>query len=164
MGTLNLFREAGLQPNVVRASARYLPFRDASFDCVYSFGVIHHIPEVDEVIDGAQRVLRHGGEMILMVYNRESLLYAYSILFAHRDEGLNEDQLVSRYSERILGCPYTRVYTKDELKGMLQQSFDPIAFSVHYDVIDLPDQRKFKLNTPDRYELGWHLMVSARRR
>ena len=163
-GTRNLFREARLTPEVTRANAQKLPFRQASFDCVYSFGVLHHIPDVAPVIADIARILKVGGEFICMLYNKGSLLYAYSILFAHRGEGLNEDQLVSRYSERVLGCPYTRVYSKDDVSALLSPHFDKIDATVHYNAIDLPDRRKFKLSLPNKYELGWHILVKARRR
>jgi hypothetical protein len=32
---------------------------------------------------------------------------------------------------------------------------------VHYNVIDLEEQRKVKVDVPDKYELGWHLVVKA---
>lgn len=163
-GTTNLFKEAALIPNATRAGAQLLPFKDAAFDCVYSFGVLHHIPDVVPVVEDISRVLKPSGEFVCMLYNRASLLYAYSILFAHRDEGLDEEQLISRYSERILGCPYTKAYTKDDARELLRPYFEPIDISVHYNVIDLRDQRKFKLSVPDSYELGWHLIVKARRR
>lgn len=162
--TRNLFKEASLTHNATRAGAQMLPFRAGSFDCVYSFGVLHHIPDVEPVVADIARVLKPGGELIIMLYNKHSLLYAYSILFAHRDEGLNEDQLVSRYSERILGCPYTMAYTRETTKSLLGKYFGPVDISVHHNVIDVQDTRKLKLNVPDRYELGWHLIARATRR
>src|SRR2546428_8813616 len=100
LSTNSLLNEARLAHDTVRATAEELPFRDASFDCVYSFGVLHHIPEIVPVIGAIARVLKPGGELICMLYNKESLLYAYSIVFSHRNEGLSEEQLLSRYSER----------------------------------------------------------------
>lgn len=161
--TNSLLDEARLAHDTIRATAGELPFRDASFDCVYSFGVLHHIPKIGPVVGAIARVLKPGGELICMLYNKESLLYAHSIVFSHRKEGLSEEQLLSRYSERILSCPYTKAYTKEEARALLSPHFEVSEPSVHFNVIDLPDQRKFKLNVPDRYELGWHLIVKARR-
>lgn len=163
-GTRNLLAEASLVPGAIRAGAQRIPFKQGSFDGVYSFGVLHHIPDVDPVVADIARVLKPGGELVCMLYNKRSLLYAYSILFAHRDEGFTEEQLVARYSERILGCPYTKAYTKEDAITLFRPYFDPIDISVHYNVIDVPDQRKIKLGIPDRYELGWHLLVRATRR
>ena len=40
----------GKQVELHKADATKLPFANDSFDCVYSFGAIHHIPEAHAVI------------------------------------------------------------------------------------------------------------------
>jgi ubiquinone/menaquinone biosynthesis C-methylase UbiE len=162
--TNQLLRDASVPANVVRSSALRLPFEEKCFDCVYSFGVLHHIPEIKEVLKETHRVLKPKGEIICMLYNKKSILYAYSILYLHRDEGIAEKELVGMYSERVLGCPYTRAYTKQEVLELFGEHFEGIETKVKYNVIDLPDRRKFKLNLPDEYELGWHIIVKARRK
>lgn len=147
--------------NVVRASAQHLPFRDGSFDCAYSFGVIHHIPNAKGVVEECSRVLKRGGDLICMLYNRDSLLYAYSILFLHRSSRASEADLLSRYSERVEGCPYTKAYTKDDVRKLLGGRFEGISTKVRFNVIDTPGQRKVKLGLPDAYELGWHIIAMA---
>lgn len=162
--TRDTLREAGGTPNVVRASAEKLPFRPDSFDCVYSFGVLHHIPKIETVIDGIAKTLKAGGDLICMVYNRESLLYAYSILFLHRKEGVEEDELLSRYSERNLGCPYTKAYTKEEACQLLDENFDAIGAKVYFDAIDTPTIRKMKIRLPGQNDLGWHIILKGKRK
>ena len=105
--TRDTLKEAGVRGSVIRAAAQALPFRDHTFQCVYSFGVLHHIPEVDLPLAEVSRVLKRDCDFVGMVYNKNSLLYAYSILFLHKEEGLDEGDLVSRYSERVESCPYT---------------------------------------------------------
>ncbi len=46
--TRELFKEANLAGQVVQADATSLLFEDGTFDCVYSFGVLHHIPDVEK--------------------------------------------------------------------------------------------------------------------
>src|SRR5262249_51187991 len=53
--------------------AEVLPFADAFFDVVYSWGVIHHSDHPERIIAEIQRVLRPGGQFIGMLYNRRSL-------------------------------------------------------------------------------------------
>lgn len=42
-----------------------MPFADASFDLVTSFGVLHHIPNVSLVVAEIARVLRSGGHAVI---------------------------------------------------------------------------------------------------
>jgi len=162
----DLLKENGLPPVVIQADAMALPFKDETFDCVYCFGVLHHIPEVETALAETHRVLKSGGRVMAMLYHRDSLLYAYSIIYWRGiKEGmlgtLTPEQLVSRYSERNEGCPYTRVYSKDEARNLFSPWFKQITTEVHYNVIDLPEQRKVKVDIADTYELGWHLIVKA---
>jgi SAM-dependent methyltransferase len=160
--TLRTMKEAGLTPNVVRGAADFLPFRDSTFDCEYSFGVLHHLPEAGPAVDEIARTTKVGGDIICMLYNRNSLLYSYSILFLHAGEGASEKELLSRYSERNLGCPYTKAYTKDEAVRLFRRYFVAGA-SVHYNVIDTKETRKVRIEIPDRYELGWHILVKGKK-
>jgi ubiquinone/menaquinone biosynthesis C-methylase UbiE len=168
MLTSELAREAGWPVRVVQASALSLPFHDESFDCVYSYGVLHHVPEVEDALGEIRRLLGSGGTVLAMLYNRNSLLYAYSIIYRHGiREGLlldgtcTERDLVARYSERIEGCPHTVAYTKDEAGELFSRWFRTVDVRVRYDVVDTDEQRKVKLGLDDRWELGWHLIVRA---
>lgn len=48
---------------------------DASFDYVFSWGVIHHTHTTENAVREIARVLRPGGRGLCMVYNRDSLRY-----------------------------------------------------------------------------------------
>jgi ubiquinone/menaquinone biosynthesis C-methylase UbiE len=162
--TRDTLREAGGIPNVIRASAEKLPFRPSSFDCVYSFGVLHHIPRIEIVIDEIASTLKANGDLLCMIYNRESLLYAYSILFLHRYEEASENELLSRYSERNFGCPFTRAYTKQEACQLINKNFDNVEAKVYFDVIDTLTMRKMKIDVPARSDLGWHIILNGKRK
>lgn len=62
----------GLQADLERADAEALPFPDASFDRVYSWGVLMVTPDTPKAISEALRVLRPGGELCAMIYSRHS--------------------------------------------------------------------------------------------
>ena len=61
-----------------------LPFADNSFDLVFSHGVLHHVPEVQQAQKEIHRVLRPGGELVIMMYARWSLNYLVSIALLRR--------------------------------------------------------------------------------
>jgi hypothetical protein len=104
-----------------------------------------------------------------MLYHKDSLLYAYSIIYQHGIKGkmlyhhLTERELTSKYSERIEGCPFTKAYTKEGAKELFGRWFKDVKVSVHYNVLDMPEQRKVKFEIDDKYELGWHLVIKGRK-
>lgn len=70
----------GLEGGVEKCSATELFLPDDSVDIVYSFGVIHHIPDAATAISEIERILKPGGELLIMVYNRTSINYKLEIL------------------------------------------------------------------------------------
>jgi len=58
---------------VAQASATALPFGDGSFDVVYSFKVLPHVPDLAAALIEIDRVLRPGGRAFVEVYNPWSL-------------------------------------------------------------------------------------------
>jgi SAM-dependent methyltransferase len=64
--------------------ATALDFPDGMFDVVYSFGVIQHIPEAQRAVAEIHRVLKPGGEVLAMLYNRSSINYTVEIMFLRK--------------------------------------------------------------------------------
>jgi SAM-dependent methyltransferase len=62
-----------------QGSVLELPYAANSFDMVFSHGVLHHVPEIKQAQSEIHRVLRPGGELVIMVYARWSLNYLVSI-------------------------------------------------------------------------------------
>jgi SAM-dependent methyltransferase len=67
-----------------QGSVLELPFADNSFDMVFSHGVLHHVPEIRRAEKEIHRVLRPGGELVIMMYARWSLNYLVSIALIRR--------------------------------------------------------------------------------
>ncbi|MDQ1358542.1 MAG: hypothetical protein QOG44_2915 [Acidimicrobiaceae bacterium] len=78
------FQLEGLDGRFLKSSLTHLPFRDCSFDLVFSHGVIHHIRDVESVVREFRRVLRAGGTALVMVYHRHSLNYHLTIQTVRR--------------------------------------------------------------------------------
>lgn len=78
---LNTF---GLLGTVKESSATNVFLEENSVDIVYSFGVLHHIPDVNAAIDEIKRVLKPGGELLIMMYNRDSINYHVEIKFLRK--------------------------------------------------------------------------------
>ena len=67
-----------------QASVLSIPFEDDTFDIVYSHGVLHHVPEIKQASAEIARVLKPGGELIVMLYAKRSLNYLLSISVVRR--------------------------------------------------------------------------------
>jgi SAM-dependent methyltransferase len=109
--------DSGLVGDIREADAEQLPFADASFDLVYSWGVLHHTPDTARAIREAARVLRPDGEARLMLYNSRSFfaagVWARHALRARRPASLR------RSLAEGLESPGTKAYTRAELAELL---------------------------------------------
>ena len=70
-GMLSHAKDRGL--SVQQASATDLPFADHSFDVVYSFKVLAHVPQIDQALSEMARVTRPGGVILAEFYNPYSI-------------------------------------------------------------------------------------------
>jgi SAM-dependent methyltransferase len=107
---------AGLTSDLRVADAEMLPFPDASFDLVYSYGVLHHSPDTARAVDEVARVLRPGGRARIMIYHKWSLvglmLWArYGLL---RGRPLDLDAIYAAHLE----SPGTKAYTVAQARAM----------------------------------------------
>lgn len=103
----------GLSADVREADAEHLPFADASFDFVWSWGVIHHSESTEAVAAEIARVLRPGGRLSLMVYHRSSITYWVQYQLIRGVLGLrllreSPAEIANRYSDGVIARHYTR--------------------------------------------------------
>jgi len=77
-------RFRNLPGQVAQTNAESLPFADESFDHVYSYGVIHHSPNTEQIAREMHRVLKAGGTMCVMIYHQNSVNYWFEIMFLRR--------------------------------------------------------------------------------
>lgn len=73
------FRLLGLKGQILKLNAEKLSFPDNYFDLVYSFGVIHHTHCPDKIVSEIYRVLKPGGNITIMLYNRTSFYYLLEV-------------------------------------------------------------------------------------
>jgi SAM-dependent methyltransferase len=135
----------------------------ASFDLVYSFGVIHHTPRPRAVIENARRLIRPGGELRIMLYARRSWK---AIMI---EEGFDQPEAQS-------GCPIALTYTPEEVRALLSGLFEVVEMrQAHifpyivekYVKYEYEPQPWFKAMPKEMFEalerhLGWHLLIVAR--
>ncbi|MBP7711993.1 MAG: methyltransferase domain-containing protein [Gammaproteobacteria bacterium] len=135
--TRRRFELFGLEGRIEEADAEALPFEDDTFDYAYSWGVLHHTSGTREAVAEIYRVLRPGGEVGVMLYNRKSLLFR---LIVRYQEGLvNLERsfldplgLASRYGDgdRAEGNPHTWPVTLREVRRDLFPQFRDLRVRV----------------------------------
>ena len=109
----------GLKAQEIRvADAENLPFADNSFDLVYSWGVIHHSPNTKKCLEEIIRVVKPGGSVKIMIYNRRSLVVFYRYLKTALFKGkpFRSFSDVLFYDMESLG---TKGYTMKEARNLL---------------------------------------------
>jgi ubiquinone/menaquinone biosynthesis C-methylase UbiE len=103
----------GLRGRVQRMDAERMEFPDASFDFVWSWGVIHHSANTGRILEQMHRVLRPGGRAITMVYHRNFWSYQVMGGFFHgivRGDLLSTRSLaqtVQRYTDGAIARYYS---------------------------------------------------------
>ena len=137
-----------------------LQLPDGSFDVVYAHGVLQYTSNPTAMIREIHRVLKPGGEAILMVYNRYSWLNVMSKLFGvkleHEDAPVLRKYSISEF--RSLLAAFRRV-------EIIPERF-PVRTRLHSGLKAQLYNRLFVdafnfLPKPIVRPLGWHLMAKA---
>jgi len=122
------------------ADATDLPFVDHSFDTIFSFECLEHVPDPDRMIRECYRVLRKGGRLYLTTENYSNgliLLWIYSWLTGNKFNS-GTDQ------------PHENFFLYWSLKKKFRRSgFKPVAwFGTHHVFLVLPriHPHKFVVN------------------
>jgi SAM-dependent methyltransferase len=84
------------------SDVRELPFRDASFDAIYSMGTIEHFDETEHAVEEMARVLKPGGRAIIGVPNRYDPFLRPLLATAMQACGLYAYGYEKSYSRRAL--------------------------------------------------------------
>jgi ubiquinone/menaquinone biosynthesis C-methylase UbiE len=148
------------------ADAERLPFSDNQFDLVYSWGVLHHTPNIEKAVTEIYRVVRPSGKICIMLYHKPSLvalqLYLLFGLFALRPfRGI--DEIIARHLE----SPGTKAYTRPQARRIFKRFGDLKIDSVltKYDFRYKRDRYKRDKFLPGWVEklipnsLGWFMVI-----
>ena len=145
-------RADGLAARVSVADAEFLPFPESVFDRVYSFGVLHHAADTHSCVQEARRVLKPGGEALIMLYHRHSLNE-----LVHRLLGVP-------FEEKDALCPVVRRFTRSEIMEMFS-TFAQVDIDVDY-LFGEGYGAVYRWFPNSLYRIlsrrfGWHLMIRA---
>lgn len=156
--TKELFALYGHKSILQRANAESLPFEDGFFDVVYSWGVIHHSENPQQIINEINRVLKPNGKFIGMMYGRYSLLsFKFWIKYAllKGKPWLTYSKVLWDHQESL----GTKAYTINELKKMfcLFNSLEAKKILTNADTDKWP--KNISRFFPNRW--GWYISIKA---
>jgi len=114
----------------LQSDGENLPFADNTFDIVYSNGVLHHSPDTQAAINEVFRVLKPGGQAVIMLYCKSSWHYWINMVLCVgvlQGKLLSGDNWLGRATEwggknkQTVENPITRCYTAAEMRRMFGQ-------------------------------------------
>ena len=128
--TKDMFQKLNLSYEDLKvASAEKLPYENNYFDFVYSFGVIHHTPDINSAVNEIHRVLKPGGRAVIMIYARGWKHYIKRC-FIHGilkmkifKYGFDWQKVYNEVSEVNGGSPLTQVLTRRQVKKLFKNFY-----------------------------------------
>ncbi len=162
-----------LEGDFQQADFRALPFEDATFDVVYSFGVLHHSPYMAEGVEEVRRVLKPGGKAIVMLYHKGFKYYVRKLFF----EGVvkmkylrhTTQEIINKKTEEFGDSPCTLVvnrkeaselfgrYSEVQMSGYRIDDYLPLGRRWWSPTLSLPAPLSQRIE--DRW--GWNLVIKA---
>ena len=161
-------QQEGLTADVRQMDAEHLTFADDSFDVVFSFGVLHHIPSMESAFAEIRRVLRPGGVFIGGLYNRRSIFTArvrLEWLLAGGPEAESWSHRLSRIEYSTSDAePYVRLLTSEQLRRALNNAgFDDVRIRKRHSALGAITYRMPRFVESVLGALGgWYLVHEAR--
>ena len=159
------FEVFGLSGRFIEGNAEEIGqlLRGETFDLIYSFGVLHHTPSLENALKGIHTLMHGNSVFKMMVYAENS--WKSAMISAGLDQ-----------PEAQYGCPIANTYTKYEITEVLHK----LGFSVesiqqdHVFPYVVEKYKKYNYvreswfqNMPQEVfraierELGWHLLITS---
>jgi len=156
------FNVFNLEGNVFQGNIEEIDnINNTQFDLVYSFGVLHHTPNIEKSISNIYKMLKPGGEFKMMLYAKNSWKY-FEIT-----EGLDQFEAQS-------GVPIANVYTNEDIYNILQDFNNIKIEQAHIFPYKIEEYKNYVYEKKDYFEkmppelfacleknLGWHLCITC---
>lgn len=134
------------------------------FDMIYCFGMLHHTPRPQRVVNAVMDYMGSNSEFRLMLYARDSWK---DIMI---EAGLDQP-------EAQVGCPIAKTYTREEARSLLRRYHIIAMEQTHIFPYVVEDYRRYVYTVQPWFKsmpkamfkalerrLGWHLLIRASKR
>jgi len=160
--TRGLLDQLNLRADVRQGDAEHLEFPDSSFDVVYAYGVLMLVADERRAMHEVYRVLKPGGEALVVLYHRRSWFWLLARLSRTNIESEAGDPPINRVHTLAEARELFRAFSKVEIrldrfplrtrrrKGVAAFLFNWIIVPLSW-LVPRPLMRRF----------GWHLIIKA---
>lgn len=147
------------------------------YDLVYSFGVIHHTPNPNNVLEQIRSYMSPDSTFKVMVYHHHSWKVAWIVTSLGQCRFWKAKELIATHAEAATGCPIAYTYTRAGGREWLEQAGYSVTdqFVDHifpYRIADYVQYRYVKnwyfrmlpgamFRALER-KFGWHLCMTSR--
>jgi len=162
-----------IQANAERLSD-YVPVEP--YDLVYSFGVIHHTPHPERVLEEIRKYVKPGTTLKIMVYNRWSWKVLWILFVYGKGQFWKLDRLIADSSEAQTGCPVTYSYSRTAGRRLLEDHGFRVTRTMvdHIFAFSIPEYVQYRYKQVWYFRwmprflfraleraFGWHLCLTA---
>ena len=135
------------------------------YDLIYSFGMLHHTPNPERVINQLAPYVHDKTIIKILVYYRFSWAVAWMILHHGKGQFWRVRHLIPEFSESQRGCPITNTYSLRTIRRSLEPNFEVTQAKIEH---LFPRTGFQRLPHPwfrwVENHFGWHLCITAKRR
>lgn len=132
------FQVRGMRaPDLRVVDAQALPYPDGSFDFVLAWGCLMHMPDTQKAIAEIHRVLKPGGRVAAMMYNKHSLHWWYYIVLSKgimrgKLFTMSLQQLANRYTDGVYqgGNQLTKFFSRHAVRSLFKD-FHDVRIQIH---------------------------------
>lgn len=145
------------------------------YDLIYSFGVIHHTPNPEKIIEEIKKISNEDTIIKIMMYSKVSWKTIEFFLKFGWKFNFNLKKTIQFFAEAQLGCPVANVYTKRELENLLSdfkilkiEKKHIFQYNINYYKKGVLKKRLiFKLIPKKIFNwleslLGWHYLITLK--
>ena len=125
------------------------------FDLIYSFGVLHHTPRPERVLELLDYYYVERGTVLkIMLYHKYSWRVLSALVRHSRFMWWRVGKALQEHAEHQPGCPIVRTYSKRQAKKLIE-------CRPRFKVIDIK-ARRFPLLPALEGLFGWYLLIDVR--
>ena len=152
----------------------YVPVE--KYDLIYSFGVIHHTPHPENVLEQLRKYAKPDTTLKIMVYNRWSWKVLWILFVYGKGQFWKIDRLIADSSEAQTGCPVTYSYSRGSGRRLLEDHGFRVTRTMvdHIFAFSIPEYVKYQYKRVWYFRWmprplfravermwGWHLCLDA---